>query len=76
MNSADLVWIDTTQRKLNQADRIWAVSINGAAAIKRLRPVKDGRILVVSDNPLVENYEVDPAELLIGGRVIRFARDL
>jgi len=76
LNSADLVWIDTTQRTLNQADRIWAVSINGAAAIKRLRPVKEGRILVVSDNPSVDNYEVDPGELRIGGRVIRFSRDL
>jgi len=76
LNSADLVWIDTTQRTLNQADRIWAVSINGAAAIKRLRPVKEGRILVVSDNPSVDNYEVEPDELRIGGRVIRFARDL
>lgn len=76
LNSADLVWIDTTQRTLNQADRIWAVSINGAAAIKRLRPVAEGRILVVSDNPAVDNYEVNPDELRIGGRVIRFARDL
>ena len=76
LNSADLVWIDTTQRTLNQADRIWAVSINGAAAIKRLRPVSEGRILVVSDNPSVENYEVDSNDLRIGGRVIRFARDL
>ena len=76
LNSADLVWIDTTQRTLNQADRIWAVSINGAAAIKRLRRVKDGRVLVVSDNPAVADYEVDPDELRIGGRVIRFARDL
>lgn len=76
LNSADLVWIDTTQRTLNQADRIWAVSINGAAAIKRLRPVNEGRILVVSDNPAVDNYEVGSEELRIGGRVIRFARDV
>lgn len=72
----DLVWIDSTQTGLNQQDRVWAVSINGAAAIKRLRRIKGGRVLVVSDNPAIENYEVDEDELLIGGRVIRFARDL
>ena len=76
LNSADLVWIDSTQTRLNQSDRIWAVSINGGAAIKRLRPTKGNRVMVVSDNPAVENYEVDADEVLIGGRVIRFARDV
>lgn len=74
--SSDLVWIDSTQTNLNQQDRVWAVSINGAAAIKRLRSLKGGRVLVVSDNPAIGNYEVDADELLIGGRVIRFSRDL
>jgi phage repressor protein C with HTH and peptisase S24 domain len=74
--SSDLVWIDSTQTMLNQADRVWAVSINGAAAIKRLRALKGGRVLIVSDNAAIDNYEVDADELLIGGRVIRFARDL
>lgn len=74
--SSDQVWIDSTQTMLNQQDRIWAVSINGAAAIKRLRSLKGGRVLIVSDNPNIENYEVDGDEIMIGGRVIRFARDL
>ncbi len=74
--SSDLVWIDSTQTMLNQQDRVWAVSINGAAAIKRLRALKEGKVLVISDNPTIGNYEVDSDELLIGGRVIRFARDL
>ncbi|WP_221364318.1 XRE family transcriptional regulator [Sphingomonas jinjuensis] len=76
LNSNDLVWIDSTQTDLNQQDRVWAVSINGAAAIKRLRRLSGDRVMVVSDNPAIENYEVERAELLIGGRVIRFARDL
>jgi phage repressor protein C with HTH and peptisase S24 domain len=74
--SNDLVWIDSTQNVLNQSDKIWAVSINGGAAIKRLRTLKGGRVGVISDNPLIENYEVDADEILIGGRVIRFGRDL
>jgi phage repressor protein C with HTH and peptisase S24 domain len=76
LNSNDLVWIDSTQTNLNQQDRVWAVSINGAAAIKRLRSLKEGRVLVISDNPAIDNYDVGRDEIMIGGRVIRFARDL
>lgn len=73
----DLVWIDTTQNQLLHSDRIYVASINGGAAIKRLRPVAGGkRILVISDNKMVEPYEVDADEVVIWGRVIRFARDL
>lgn len=73
----DLVWIDTTQNQLLHADRIYAASINGGAAIKRLRPVAGGRrVLVISDNKTVDPYEVDAEEVVIWGRVIRFARDL
>jgi len=74
--SSDLVWIDTTQTMLNQQDRIWAISLYGAAAIKRLRTIGEGKVLVMSDNPAVENQPVDAQDLVIGGRVIRFARDL
>lgn len=76
LQSADMVWIDSTQTHLNQADRIWAVSIHGMAAIKRLRRLGNGKVLIVSDNPTVDNYEVDEADIRIGGRVIRFARDV
>lgn len=73
----DLVWIDTTQNQLLHADRIYAASINGGAAIKRLRPVAGGeRVLVISDNKTIEPYEVDANDVVIWGRVIRFARDL
>lgn len=74
--SNDMVWIDTSQRTLTLNDRIWAVSIYGAAAIKRLRRVGDRQILVMSDNPLVPDQEVDAEHITIAGRVIRFARDL
>jgi phage repressor protein C with HTH and peptisase S24 domain len=73
----DLVWIDTTQNQLLHADRIYAASINGGAAIKRLRPVAGGsKVLVISDNKTIDAYEVDANDVVIWGRVIRFARDL
>lgn len=76
IHSSDRVMIDTTQRTLNLNDRIWAVSIHGAAAIKRLRPIGGGRVLVVSDNPAVDNYEVDAQDMIIGGRIIWLSRDV
>jgi phage repressor protein C with HTH and peptisase S24 domain len=72
----DAVWIDSTQRHLNQSDKVWAVSINGGAAIKRLRPLRDGKVLVISDNKTIGDYEVDAEEIMIGGRVVRFERDI
>ncbi|WP_191864481.1 LexA family transcriptional regulator [Sphingomonas sp. gentR] len=73
----DLVWIDTTQNQLLHADRIYAASINGGAAIKRLRPVAGGsKVLVISDNKTIDAYEVDASDVIIWGRVIRFARDI
>lgn len=73
----DLVWIDTTQNQLLHSDRIYAASINGGATIKRLRPTAGGkRIVVISDNKTIEPYEVDAGDVVIWGRVIRFARDL
>lgn len=73
----DEVLIDTTQNQLLHSDRVYAASINGGAAIKRLRPIEGGkRILVISDNKTIEAYAVDADEVRIWGRVIRFARDL
>lgn len=73
----DEVLIDTTQNTLLHSDRVYAASINGGAAIKRLRPIEGGkRILVISDNKTIDPYPVDASEVRIWGRVIRFARDL
>jgi phage repressor protein C with HTH and peptisase S24 domain len=74
--SNDSVWNDTTQRQLSQQDRLWAISLFGAAAIKRLRAIGENRVLVMSDNPHVSDQEVDADSLLIAGRVVRIERDV
>ncbi|ARR53464.1 MULTISPECIES: XRE family transcriptional regulator [Rhizorhabdus] len=70
----DLVVIDTAQRILNMQDRIWAISLYGAGAIKRLRTVGPGRILVISDNKDVDNQEVSAEDIYLLGRVIWLGR--
>lgn len=70
----DTVVIDTTQRVLNLRDRIWACSIYGAGAIKRLRPVADGKVEVISDNPAISDDVVNADDIHIVGRVIWLGR--
>lgn len=73
---SDEVWVDTTQTVLNLQDKIWACSIRGGGAIKRLR-IGDGRkVIVLSDNPSVPEDIVDADEVRIFGRVLRLVRDL
>jgi phage repressor protein C with HTH and peptisase S24 domain len=66
----DLMFIDTSQRVLNMQDRIWAVSLFGAGALKRLRAIGKGRVLVISDNPAVDDQEVDAEDISIAGRLV------
>lgn len=70
----DMVIFDTLQKNLNLQDRIWACSIHGAGAIKRLRSMGKGRVMVISDNPNVDNQDVDADDLFIVGRVIWVGR--
>ncbi|MBB3940716.1 transcriptional regulator with XRE-family HTH domain [Novosphingobium fluoreni] len=72
--SDDLVVIDTTQRVVNLRDRIWACSIYGAGAIKRLRPAAKGKMEIISDNPAVKDDLVDAEDIHIVGRVIWLGR--
>lgn len=72
----DQVLIDTTQRRLNLQDRLWACSIHGAGMIKRLRVIGENKVEVISDNPAVDNREVQADELHIVGRVVWVGRRL
>ena len=55
--------IDLNQRIVNMQDRIWVISLYGAGALKRLRIVGPGRVLVISDNPDVPDQEVDAEDI-------------
>lgn len=72
----DVVMIDTTQTMLNMSDRVYAVALHGAAAIKRLRVAKDRQVLVISDNPAIDSYLIDAQDVVIHGRVVWFSREL
>jgi phage repressor protein C with HTH and peptisase S24 domain len=63
----DMMFIDVGQRVLNMQDRIWGISLYGAGALKRLRAIGQGKVLVISDNPAVDNQEVDAEDITIAG---------
>lgn len=70
----DIVVIDTLQTTLNLIDKVWAISLFGAGGIKRLRPIGEGKVEVISDNPAHKDQVVTAEDLRIMGRVIWVAR--
>lgn len=71
---ADKVMIDTTQREVRMADRIWAAAFGQVGIIKRLRPSPDGSVKILSDNPSVPPEVAYDNELFIVGRVVAIIR--
>jgi phage repressor protein C with HTH and peptisase S24 domain len=47
------VLIDRRQQSPRDADLIWAFAWGDIGAIKRLRPMPDGSVKILSDNPAV-----------------------
>lgn len=70
IHDRDLLFIDINQATLNAQDRIWAIWLFGLGAVKRLRAIDDERVMVISDNPDVENQIVSRADVVIHGRVV------
>lgn len=71
---ADKVMIDTTQREVRMADRIWAAAYGNTGIIKRLRPSPDGSVKILSDNPSVPPEVAFDGELFVVGRVVAIVR--
>ena len=67
---SDMIVIDTLQNQLNKWDRIWAMSLHGAGAVKRLGPADKGMVEVISDNPGIPNRTVRLEDVRIIGRVV------
>jgi phage repressor protein C with HTH and peptisase S24 domain len=70
----DMVLIDTTQTRIGQSDRIWAVAIGEAGMIKRVRVISRDEYELHSDNPAIRPQRVSREDLDIVGRVIWVGR--
>lgn len=70
LHDRDLLFVDVNQASLNAQDRIWAIWLFGLGAVKRLRALDAEKVLVISDNPDVENQVVNRTDIIIHGRVV------
>ncbi len=68
----DIVIWGRGQVRLNQvkSDKLWACIFGGVGRIKRLRPMPDGRVRIMSDNQLVRDDYASDGDLHIVGRVV------
>jgi phage repressor protein C with HTH and peptisase S24 domain len=71
---SDIVIIDTAQKTIIKQDRLWCLSYGELGMIKRVRVQPDGGVLIISDNPAVENYTAYDGEVSTIGRVIWIGR--
>lgn len=76
LRSSDRVMVDINEKQITRISGIYWINREGAHGIKRLRPAGKGRLTVISDNPVEDNYDVDADEIRIEGRVIWYAREL
>lgn len=76
LHDSDLLLIDTDQRQLTSADRIWVLTYADCGMIKRLRPVPGGGVEVWSDKKEVSPFTAYDGELDIIGRVVAVQRKL
>lgn len=74
IQNADICIIDTADTRVKMGDQIWAVAYGETGLIKRLRPMPDGGVKIMSDNPLIEAETAYDGELHVIGKVVAVVR--
>lgn len=70
IGDGDIILIDRSQLTPSFGDLYWAVAYGHTGMVKRLRPMPDGSVKIISDNPNVPPETAYDGELHIFGRVI------
>ncbi len=70
----DTLLIDRAQARITQQDRIWALTYGEVGMVKRLRRLPAGKLLVMSDNAVIENFEASDEEVRLIGRLVWIGR--
>ena len=74
IGDGDIILIDRSQRSPEFADLIWAIAYGQTGMIKRLRPMADGSVKILSDNPNVPPELAYDGELNVFGRVVAIVK--
>ncbi|MEV5031609.1 helix-turn-helix transcriptional regulator [Sphingobium sp. LMC3-1-1.1] len=74
IREGDTILIDTSQRRLDDQDRIWAVAYGELGMIRRIKATPRGTWLLIPDNKVVNPDEATDGEATLLGRVIWIGR--
>lgn len=74
IRDGDTVLVDTSVRRIDDQDRIWAISYGDLGMIRRIRVTPKGSWMLMPDNSVVRPDEVGDGETFIIGRVIWIGR--
>lgn len=74
IHGQDMVLVDASRNRITLSDHIWAIVAAGAGMIKRLRPLPDGRLMILSDNPSVPEQIFDGQDVHVVGKVVWIGR--
>lgn len=74
IGDGDVILIDRSQQTPGFGDLYWAIAYGQTGMIKRLRPMPDGSVKILSDNPNVPPEVAYDGELHVFGRVIAVVR--
>lgn len=70
ISDGDVILIDRSQTDPSFGDLYWAIAYGQTGMIKRLRPMPDGSVKILSDNPNVPPETAYDGELAVFGRVV------
>jgi phage repressor protein C with HTH and peptisase S24 domain len=76
IGDGDVILIDRSQFDVGFGDLYWAISYGQIGMIKRLRPMPDGGVKILSDNPAVTPETAYDGELHVFGRVVAVVKRL
>jgi phage repressor protein C with HTH and peptisase S24 domain len=73
----DVVLVNHNIQAVGAAGGIYAITFQDEIIIKRINKVfPTGQLKIQSDNPSYESFIVDPAQIIINGKVIWYARNI
>ena len=76
IGDGDIILIDRSQQTLDYADLYWAIAYGHVGMVKRLRPMPDGSVKILSDHASVPPEVAVDGELNIFGRVIAVVKKI
>lgn len=75
IEDSDIVIVDRSESlRTSLGERIWAIVFGGVGMIKRLRPMPDGTVKIMSDNQSVRDDVATDQDLHVVGRVVAVVR--